>query len=207
MKHKIRIFGFLIFFTSCVTTSPRWYGYLSSQNNGPVLRQIGKLEIIKSNSLLYYRTDSTELQFKPTNYRDSIDWNDHFNTYQGKKKTCETIATLLFSNGLLTGDLLLRAQMFDEKRDKKSKYQYFGFQSLDLYNIILYNPKKNPNTNFLKFTINILAPEGMQYVDFENRISIFSLIVKSESKSDEVDLSVFLKNAHVYKLSYCGIQI
>ena len=183
-----------------------------SQNLCKFPRQKGRFEVIKNDSikLTTYKTDSSEMIMYADNFIGFLtDWNKKEHAEQIYLQF-DTIVTLLFQNGLLTPELLVKSYnigttFIDEKGDTVN-YMRVQTKTVQLLNIkrkelpYNYNNKETTIRYEVWVTFN---PDESGWGSFP----IFDLYLQSEVKPSKNNISYFLKKAKINCLTYRTTQI
>jgi hypothetical protein len=161
----------------------------------------GKLEIIRNDSTLLtiYKTDSTEMHLYAAHFIGfTVDWNDGnaaIKEYHDKDK----IITMLFSKGLLTGDLII-----NEHSRAYSINRFTGRDSLEKVKILNIIPKKTARRQNKKlvYLFELWATRS-EVESGWGSFPMFELTIEAEQTRPR---STNLTNPRIKCFQYIGLQ-
>ena len=176
-------------------------------------RQSGELEVIKNDSLklIIFISDSSKMELHTDSFgifQSNSGKNDEYPDINIKP---DTLVILLFRNGLLTPDLLIKAysvesKYIDHNGDTINFTNKTESKNIELLNIQrTENPKKYKNQKEIQSFEIILS--FISADDELNPICLFDLILKSDKEYDESRLNEYIENAEIECLKYTGMQL
>lgn len=176
-------------------------------------RQIGKLEIIKNDSLQLttYKTDSSEMIMYAEHFSGFLTGWDNKDGAQKIYLQLDSLVTLLFQNGLMTPDLLIKAfnvesKYIDFKGDTVDFTNHIETKTIKLLNI---QRKKLPK-KYKDKKGTILFEVWVTFNPYENgwgSFPMFDLYFKSDIELTPSNLKDYLKKAKIKCLRYTSTQI
>jgi hypothetical protein len=172
-------------------------------------KQSGNLIIEKRDSITIYRTDSSEM-LTNENYGAAFflpGWNDKTeDTYA----ELDSLIALLFQNGLLTSDLLIKAfnketKFIDHKGDTSDHTMHTDVKSLELWSIRQTEYTKREK-GIMSFRVSFTLGEQSK-TEALLTIYVFSLILKSDFNPTRHNFKRYLQKARIKCLRYSGFEI
>jgi hypothetical protein len=179
------------------------------------LKQTGKLEIERNDSLRYsrYRTDSSEMILYESNILGFLVDIDSINEANKIYLRLDSLVSLLFKNGLLTSDLIIKSfctesKYIDYKGDTLDWTNHVQTKTVKILNI---QKKRLPNYYKYKDKNKIVYYEIWvtfdEYEDGWGSFPMFDLVIKSDIKYSNSKIKEFLKSAKIKCLRYTATQI
>jgi len=192
----------------------------SLSHNCSYPRQIGTLNIIKADSSGYvaYQTDSNKM----SKHIEQLSSGDSLIILKKKIITPDSLVDMLFANGLLTPDLIIKAmnaesKWLDHKGDTIDQTSHFYPQKITLiycHRQALSNKsvhyKYRHTRKVILFEIGVIfgyKSEKLEDAIASYGITMFQLCLKGNIKPSDRNLIGYLKNARIICLTYSGTQI
>jgi hypothetical protein len=189
-------------------------GYIVYKNGCSFPRQTGRLDILRSDSLLRFITDSSEMIYSIKYSKNLI---VSFNEKISKKKRsikCDSLFILLFKKGLITSDLLNKAgslekysvsykgdTTYEEHNVDRFKYFQIGAIKIDFI-------KNYKRTYFISLRIYATPRNTFEKGEFNYMYPVYNLLLRSNKKPRFKNyLNEFLKGAEINCFMYLGMEI
>jgi hypothetical protein len=189
--------------------------YLISNVTSEFPRQAGLLEVIKDDSArrTIYKTDSSEMMVDQENIVAILTKSDKKNKSATIHYRLDTLVTLLFKNGLLTPDLLIKSfntktKYINHKGDTIDGTHHTETKSL----IIRYVKQKEydnldkPEERELQFEVAVTFNEKLEGYTLP-AIHNFIVYLRGDFNPSDSNLTNYLKTAKIKHLTYIGTQI